>query len=80
MRAGRNIWKCNGKSGCGHGFKSQIHPSECPECGWYEIQPKVNMNRVHGNTYEYYRGDTEWEAAANEVLKSAANYNFRCGK
>ena len=77
MRAGKNVWKCDELSGCGHEFKSEEKPDVCPVCGWYIVEPKVNMNRVHGHTYEYYHGDSDWERNANAILDSEANSNFR---
>jgi hypothetical protein len=77
MRAGRNVWKCHDELGCGFEFKSKSRPDECPACGGSYINPKLNLRRLHGWAYEFYRGSSDWENAANEVLKRKANQNFR---
>jgi hypothetical protein len=80
MRAGKNIWKCDELQGCGHEFRAEERPQECPQCGLHTVHPKVNLKRVHGHAYKYYRGNSEWELSANEALKREANRNFRNGK
>ena len=77
LRAGKNVWVCDELCGCGHEFKSEEKPDVCPQCGWDIIYPKINWERVHGQTYEYYDGDSDWEINANEMLKIEANQNFR---
>ncbi len=78
MKAGENVWICQEiRGGCGHTWKSAETPSRCPECDGYNIEPKVNMKRVTGQTYDPYYGDTIWIRSANEVLETTANQNFR---
>jgi len=77
MNAGKNVWLC---SSCGHEWKNEERPADCPVCKMYTVDPKVNLERVHGHTFQYYHGDSEWEGCANDVLKSNANNNFRTSR
>ena len=77
MQAGKNVWVCDELQGCGHEFRSEILPQECPKCGFYMVRPKINPKRIHDSRYEYYHEDSDWERAANNAMKSMANQNFR---
>lgn len=55
IRNGKNVWTDGTNK-----IKSETRPE-----GYYPAYP---ASRVHGNSYEYYSGNTEWEKAANKAM------------
>lgn len=70
MRAGKNVWHCEK---CGDEFKGES--GKCPKCG-NEAWAKYPESRVHGDKYEYYEGNSQWEREANISMKNAAHNTF----
>lgn len=62
IRNGKNVWVNEDGS---IKVKSETRPSDGR---WYPAYPQ---SRVHGNSYEYYDGTSEWEKAANKAMANA---------
>lgn len=76
MRRGLGVWTC---LSCGKSFKNDGDYPVC-FCGNDDVlafYAEYNPERIHGDKYEPYPGNTVWEKQANASLKANANENFR---
>jgi hypothetical protein len=67
LKAGKNVW-------CNFGDTERVKSATRPNGEWFAVYA---ANRVHGDKYTPYQGQSQWELSANRAMAEEAKANFQ---